>query len=72
MLRNNVKVRVGTSAAGSTSTSEIFTPSGHEVTFELFPSYPDGIHSVEDLKAYLEDSMASLANAGWKINIYID
>lgn len=47
-------------------------PQGHNVTFDLVPSYPDGIQTKEELKEYFEEVMEPLANAGWSIKVLID
>jgi hypothetical protein len=49
-----------------------FVPGAHNVSFDMVPSYPDGINTKEDLKAYFEEVMEPLVNAGWSIKVTID
>lgn len=48
------------------------SPTGHNISIDIVPSFPDGISTIDDLEAYLKDTLAPLVNAGWSINILIE
>lgn len=73
MLYNKIVVNFTKKTGNLESTQgNAFTPGAHNVSFDMVPSYPDGINTKEDLKAYFEEVMEPLVNAGWSIKVTID
>lgn len=73
MLYNKIVVNF-TEITGSLASTQgnTVTPGARNVSFDMVPSYPDGINTKEELKAYFEEVMEPLVNAGWSINVTID